>query len=451
MKTLNQRNNDWYTVLFELFNLKKKRNSWEDIGKQINLDKISLAYKEFSTIFPREGNYYDLLPERDLKFRSIMFGDLTGNSIINYTARYSIYSDEILVIHPLQNPSITNEDLSPIKKPRMWLTDFLNSLYFYLSIYKWVKEGIVKLIVNPVKHDPQTHQSIIDIAERRMQKHGDLLLNDDVLNDALKMTLDNLALYLGKYETKKIRESLAVFLKGVSKNQIRKHTKYIKENFIKINPLYQFLSFKPESEILSLKQGANLEEILLISDLTGSHIYSPTKTGNLQISTLGTKDFWTKFGKTYSQIPIRFLDNVDIEVVRKIRNEDRLAGVRVELNKLYGELENKDFNDIDEEYFIKFTDSFREEIKKAEAELGSIYDKASRSNLLGIAAIIIALPAPTTVSLLPFISASLKLIIDQIYTNNELKRKRVLNPFTVFSEIKTPKPNFLKDLRTSLL
>lgn len=456
MKTLKERNSEWYNVLFDLFKIKKNGNSWEEIGKQITLEKISLAYKAFADIFPRDVNYYNLLPEKESKFRSLMFADLTGNSIINYTTRYSLYSDEILVLHPLQNPALTNPDLSPIGNPRLWLVDFLNSLYFYLLIYDWVRSDIIQLILNPILYDsdPETRNAIYEIAEERVSKIEHLFRQKDVQKLTLKLLMDNLSITLGKMSTVKIKDSLKVIMKGESKNQIKIWSKYIKDNFERINPLSKFVNLEPGDEIQPSKQGANLEEILLISEITNSHLYSPSKISNISFQSLSDVDFWTRFAIPYSQLSLPYLNNIELNFALQIRQDEKLDGVRKELRRVSSEIEKMKIEEFNEKYFTEFMGNFKHETKIAEEKLKSIKDTAQRATLVaisvGLGALLIALPSPATVPFLPAVPTALKLLIDKIYTDKELQRAKNLNPFTIFAELKTPEPNIFKDIKNSI-
>ena len=134
MDFFDNKNKELYKFLENTFNLNKCK-AWDQVSQQISIEKIKATYKFFGSLFPRNIDYAKEFNISN-NFRTLHYGNLRGSSIIDEIIRFSLYSDEILVFHPLQNPSITAQNVDPRKNPRIWINDFLSALYFYIVLKK---------------------------------------------------------------------------------------------------------------------------------------------------------------------------------------------------------------------------------------------------------------------------------------------------------------------------
>ena len=132
--TYRELNLKFYDALNQIFQINKHK-TWADLAKEITIEKISETYKIFGEIFPVSLDRYNMLPQNDPteKLTSIFHGILDGETIIGNIARYSLYCDEIIVFHPLQNPHITQSKYNPIVNASLWKRTFINNLYFYID------------------------------------------------------------------------------------------------------------------------------------------------------------------------------------------------------------------------------------------------------------------------------------------------------------------------------
>lgn len=167
MDYFDSKNTKLYDFLNDTFQINKHRR-WEDVAKNITLEKVKKTYKFFAKLFPRNHSYFSELEGMKDSFSSIHFGTIKANRIIEEVVRFSLYSDKIIVFHPLQNPSITAQNMDPRWNPKSWLPDFLDSLYFYIVVQKWVKFGIIKLIINPYHYDFEIRDMIDKQVEQRL-------------------------------------------------------------------------------------------------------------------------------------------------------------------------------------------------------------------------------------------------------------------------------------------
>ena len=112
MSFFQQQNKKFYDFLNHEFKLKSCK-TWDDVARNVTKSNVKETYKFFAKLFPIGINYLKELEEYKSSFSSIHYATLKGNKIIDEIVRFSLYSDKIIVFHPLQNPAVTNKQMDP--------------------------------------------------------------------------------------------------------------------------------------------------------------------------------------------------------------------------------------------------------------------------------------------------------------------------------------------------
>jgi len=450
--TFNDLNLKFYDALNQIFKINKYQ-TWSELASGITLDKISETYKIYSEIFPLNLNRIDLLPKNDPKEKlSVLFhGSLDGLSIINNIARYSIYSDEIIVFHPLQNPANTSDEYNPIKNPHLWKRDFVNSLYFYIVLSKWVKSGIVHLIQNPFNYNEKDHKFFIDLAEKRVSSHENELNTPELLKEHEEIMFNKFKTALLGMPISVIENSLRKIYPNYNDNQIKFHALGIKE-LEKQLPLYvDFGSDIPNGELMINKSGANIEMVEALCKLTGSHSYTTENFVRKQLELKGSNSYWTKFGIIYSGLPLTYIDKVDTSFALRIRQEDRINGVRKVLREISSFLEQNDLDKISDDKILTINDRITTEIKKSETEWQKIYDDSTKANIASmVGTSVISLLIDPTKFIVPALNVPATIAITEYFKSRNLKSYRAKDPYSVFVDLKNKKPSFFSELRNCI-
>lgn len=452
MEYFKKQNIEFYNFLDETFGISKSKN-WNEISKNITKAKIKATYKFFSKLFPRNLNYSEFLSSEKTSFKTIHYGKLSGRNIINEVIRFSLYSDKIIVFHPLQNPSVTDHALSPIKNPKYWLPDFMEALYFYIVIQKWVKAGIVELIINPTEYDLKLRDEIDRQVEKRAQKTDKeyffQLQKDDLMVDIA----EPFALSFGHKSLEEIKEHLLKIENPKFRDfEAEEFAKVVKDFYPKINPLYKNLNIPLDSSTLvTSKGGGPLESITLISQLTNGNIYTTNKAAWYQIQQLEINELWTKINHLYSKIPLKFLDSVDTAFALSLRKKDRLVGVRKGIQDLFSSLNSTHVKELRDDQLIDLHKNFIEEIKKSEAEWNLI-KKEAKSNRVYWAGVSLGIPViANEISLLPVIAGSALWLGHSFYKEKlKLDNQRVINPMSVFVDLKNKEKGFFSELKNCI-
>jgi hypothetical protein len=446
-------NEKFYDFLNETFGINKYRK-WEDIAKNITLLKVKRTYRVFADLFPRNYPYFLELEKTRCEFSSIHYGTIKANKIIDEVVRFSLYSDKIIVFHPLQNPSVTNLKIDPRKNPKYWLPDFLDSLYFYIVIQKWVKSGIIKLIINPYEYDLDVRDNIDKKVEQRIKDSNKEQLYDIAKDSMMNNLAEQFAItYKNKSKNYIIESLLEMNNPRFTEEDANEFASKIIEAIPRRNPLYDKLGIDlGGSMLVPTKSGGPLESIIMISEKSGGNIYTPSEVVWHQIKDYGLDDFWIKVNHLYSKIPVNFLNNVDTSFALEMRLEGRLSGVRQELKKIYNELKEIKIEDFSESKIKLIQEGFFEELKKAEAEWRSIKKQAELSRKYWLTANVGVPFITNEFSILPLAIGSLAwLFMNEKSAIDKQKLFKAKNPISVYVDLKNKRENFMTELRNCII
>ena len=454
MDYFDQQNQKFYDFLDETFDLKKAKK-WDDISNTITEFKMKRTYRVFAQLFPRKFDYSTELEKSNDSFKTVHYATLKASNIINEIVRFSLYSDQILVFHPLQNPAVTNPVMNPGRNPLRWLPDFLDSLYFYIVIRKWVKAGIVKLIVNPYEYNLDIRDSIDKEVKARFEN-----LDMDLLFEKNKGIMqDHMAEQLAvAYQNKSFEFTYNSLLEmknpKFSESEAEDFAKSILAAVPRINPLYKGLRVNQSRDVIApTKGGGPLESILFVSKITKATIYTPDEGKFDQMKQFGKDDFWIKLNHLYSKIPLNFLNNVDTDFALNIRKEDRLTGVRVELKNIFSELNQTSIENFSEDKFKYLYEGFLHEVKKAESEWSIIKKEGETARKYWIGANAL-LPTVTTneMHILPLALASGLAIANSFRTQKQKQiLQRAQNPISVYVDLKNKQQGFFSQIKNCIL
>lgn len=447
------KNEYFLNFLNDLFGINKSKN-WDEIAKNVTLEKVKRTYRVFAELYPQNYDYFSELEKLKDTFSTLHYGNIKARKIIDEVVRFSLYSDKIIVFHPIQNPSITNQTLDPRKNPKLWLQDFLDSLYFYIVIQKWVKEGIVKLIVNPCFYDFKVREKLLKISYDRLNKIDKeiyIKLEEHTFHENLAEIL--YPQFKGKNKDLIIEGLLKMKQPYFSTEEAEKMSEYIIKAEDNINPLNKKLNIPISTgTINTTRGGGSLETMLLISEKSNANIYTPSQGNWRQITDLHKDDFWSKTNHLYSKLPLNFLNNVDTNFALELRKEEKLSGVRQQLKKIYSELNNVKIEDLQDKKIKELQEGFIEEVRKAEAEWLDIKKQADIARKYWFMANLGIPLVQNNISLLPIALGSMA----WLYTNEKSavekqKTQRQKNSISVFVDLKNQQPNFFTTLKNSLL
>lgn len=452
LESYQQLNLRFYDALNQIFNLKKIK-TWNELSEIITVDKISETYKIFGHLFPADLDRYSLLPKNDpkLKLTSIFHGAPDGMTIINNIARHSLYTDEIIIFHPLQNPNITSEDYDPIAKPNLWRNEFVNALYFYIVLQKWVKSGLVQIIESPFNFDFDARKKLIEQAKLRVESSESFINEPEIKSEFDEIQREKFRRSLFGSPISAIEIAVSKAFPHLLTHEIKSMAFELKAREKKL-PLYVDFGNDQNESLMVSDTGGNIEMIDAICNLTGAYSYTTQKAIRRQLELRGTNPFWTKFGNLYSGLNLTYLDKVDTSFALRIREEDRISGLRKTFRELSSFLEQTELDKISDDKILHFKDKFNKEVKRSEVEWMKIIDDSKKINISAIigAPIIGAIIDPTKI-LIPAVGIPSSIIINEYFKRRGLKYYRSKDPYSIFVDLKNSKPSFFSELKNCIL
>lgn len=447
-----EQNKIFFEFLDDMFSINKSK-SWDEISRNITTEKIKRTYRKFAELFPRNFDYSTELEKSKNDFNTIHFGDIRANKIINEIVRFSLYADKILVFHPLQNPNVTNQKIDPRKNPIKWLPDFLDALYFYIVIQKWVKEGIVKLIINPTEYDFDLRDKIDSEVRQRMKDDKDVDSNTLTKTHVQNSLAEQFAqFYPGRSEYEIVQSLLKIDSPQFNLTEAEDFAKSIFGSMNSVNPLYKKINIPLNQNMIHpIKSGGPVESMLYLSEKTRGNIYTTSEMNWQLFNDLKVDDFWTKTNWLYSKIPLNFLNNVDTNFALEIRKEERLSGVRIQLKKIFSELKDINIENLNEYKIKEMQEEFIDAVNQSDAEWNNIQFEADNYRKYWLGANV-GIPIITNeLSFIPVVMSSLLLLKtekDKVRKERLLKQK---NALTVYIDLKNQKQSFFSILKNSVI
>src|SRR5216683_3991798 len=95
-----------------------KGENWEEMRASLTEDKVREFYQVVATLWPPQTDLTPLLPKPDKTLRGLYTGDTRPQDILQNIVRYSLYTEEIIVVSPILNPNNIREENNPIAHPK---------------------------------------------------------------------------------------------------------------------------------------------------------------------------------------------------------------------------------------------------------------------------------------------------------------------------------------------
>ena len=325
-------------------------------------------------------------PDTDLKYvfsrgRSSVSGLFTGDyghdHIGNSVVRHSLYADKILLVSPFIHPYTVKPKFNPYFNPSEHRVQTLKNTHLFLAFSQWIDEGLVEFIHTPDDLDRDLKWASLERSQ--------LARNDPDLQASLEETISEL-----QRRHSNSRERSMLLLSSPDS--------YLRKMFREVNPdgttddEAEFISFiqseresdpnfletldKSENgQIYTVTSGGNVEIANLTAELSNSYLFTDLKYKWHAIEKMRSElsahsRVWSPFAKAMQGLELKFLEGVNLEVALRLRQENRLSGVRSVLQKAWkADLTENAF---DEENSIYLAQNMEDEIRNAEAEWDSI-------------------------------------------------------------------------------
>ena len=132
---------------------------------------IHLAIPEF---WPDLGDYERCVSEQAENVTAIYTGTYEPEAIFRAVSRHALYSEKIYLVDPFMDPRGMRDQYSPVIHPEEHRVNTIKYSFLWLSLYPWIKAGIVSFI-RPL-HDfvPGLYHEIHELGEEKLEAHPEL-------------------------------------------------------------------------------------------------------------------------------------------------------------------------------------------------------------------------------------------------------------------------------------
>src|SRR5258708_31203336 len=151
----------------DIFGFRRGR-SWQQFKRDIADEEIRQFFKVHGSMWGPETNWEGIMRKAgDGKLRGLDLGDIRPELILQNLIRFSLYSDQILVVDPFPNARNLKPRYNPVENPGNFKADTIKLIHFLFQIAPWIETGVVQLIPDPGEIDRALRWETIDLARAR--------------------------------------------------------------------------------------------------------------------------------------------------------------------------------------------------------------------------------------------------------------------------------------------
>jgi nucleoside phosphorylase len=310
---------------------------WSSIKRSISGNQVRSLYEVIATLWPVDTRLTNLVTASD-KLRALYVGDMQPHILARNIFRFSLYTDEILLVDPFQNPHTSSAEANPLQNPDAFKSDTLKLLLCLKEIAPWIRAGIVTLVPNPGIFDADLR--------RKVQRIAPTLLTEDMARmdeHEEREYHEWFGRILMSHPESTIVAGLRMYNPRITDRQIRECLADIRE-LQRTDPLA--LEQEQTEQFYIKRTGAGIPLSLYLCHIFDAFPYATSQGPWDALRSLESKDeeffraprgsnVWTPLTHSFHGLKFRFLDNVDTSFALGIRQEGRLAGFRDLLREIW--------------------------------------------------------------------------------------------------------------------
>lgn len=367
-----------------------KGKEWDDVRRQLSGDHVREIYRAMAWLWPPETDLESLLPQPDGTLRALYLGTARPEVILDNVCRFSLYSDEILVVNPFFNPWCVAREYNPIVHPDQFKTDTLQLALFMILLDPWIRSGIVQLIPDPGDFDYSLRIRTWELAKER--RKGWSPTEQDI--EELEVTAkQDFARWLWRLPKGFQVETMRKAVPGITDKEIEETLQHIDELRRKDPLALDQSNEESGGELQIFRTGANLEMGMYIAQATGAFPYSNLRPRWQELLAVAQRfsdgtDVWTPLTHAFQRLDFGFLDHVDPRFAHSLRQEGRLEPFRGFLRKVWASVNTVSDPSRIDSAARDFVDELHEQHARAQAEWDRIdQDLLRRAGAAGAGAV----------------------------------------------------------------
>lgn len=375
-RSIKERNIILLNAILDIFGFKRGK-SWNDVRKEMSDNQVRELYRVVGWLWPTNTDIISLLPKPRSNLRGLYIGETKPDldAILQNIVRYSLYSDELLVVNPFMNPRTIAPDYNPIIHPELYKQDTLEMIAFVFRLASWVESGIVSMIPNPADFDYELRKTTWEMAEKRW-KEQKLDLTPETRAELKPKGIQILQKSMYRLPKDKLEISIKRALPDLSNEKLQEMIDYVQESR-RNDPMIIDQELPDSGELYIMRNGANLELGLYIGQLTGSYLYTDMHEQWREIlssaqSSPSEGEVWSPLTKSFQQLEFKFLNNIDPKFAFGLKEEGRLEKFRGFLRKVWIEIAGNPSYEHANKFARQFAEELQEEYGKTKEEWAQI-------------------------------------------------------------------------------
>jgi hypothetical protein len=368
-KTLHEKNTALLGAMVDIFGINRP---WEKVKDGMSDARIREFYTFIADLWPLDTDPQSILPEPSSSLRALYLGENEPEVMVENVFRFCLYSDQILMVNPFDNPNVMAEQYNPIHHPGEWRIQTLRLVFHLVLLSPWIAAGLVILIPDPGDFNRALRVRTWDLASERLKnnKPGKGDIDESIIKHRARETF---LMSPRDYLERMTRETNP----GISDEEVRRVVDSIETERAN-NPLLpnQTLDKMPGQYTVG-RMGANLEMGMYICHATGAFPYTNVKFRWKEIlgarQDLGaTAQVWSPLTNAFQKLDFKFLDHVDSKFACSIRQDGRLEGLRSYLRKLWNAVGGNPDPASSETLARDFSDELTQSFNEAKSEWDAI-------------------------------------------------------------------------------
>jgi hypothetical protein len=336
--TLREKNIALIEAVHGIFDLGRP---WDKVKTSISASQIREFYEFIAALWPPSTKLIEMFPPADSNLRALYLGEYEPELMVQNVFRFTLYTDQIVLINPFENPDIMADEFNPILHPAEWKHETLKTVFHLMMLAPWIDRGFVTLIPNPGDFDPVLRKRTWGLAEQRLKNNPPQ--PEDIDASFMKKRAQRMFLTAPReYVERQARE----LYPNMQANEIREFADYWEAERAKDPFLTGETIDKMPAQMMTTRTGANLEMGMYICQAMGAFPYTNFRFRWNEI--LGarqqfdsTMEVWSPLTNAFQQLQFQFLDRVDPNFAYSMRQDGRLEGFRSFLRKIWNAVDGQ--------------------------------------------------------------------------------------------------------------
>src|SRR6266849_1176844 len=352
----------------EIFGLER---DWNKVKEGMTDAKIREFYRHIAELWPIDTDQRITLPAPSSTLRALYLGENEPELMLENVFRFCLYSDQILLVNPFDNPNLMADKFNPILHPGEWRVQTLRVVFHLMLLAPWIDAGLVVLIPDPGDFNRQLRVKTWNLAAGRLK--GWKPSDQDMEHALIRERTQNMFLMAPRdYLERMARESNP----GISDDDVRRTVDYMEQQRANHPLLPNDTLDKMPGQFTASRMGANLEMGMYICHATGAFPYTNVKFRWDEILKAQDLDnnaqVWSPLTRAFQQLRFKFLNKVDSSFACSLRKDGRLEGFRSYLRKVWRAVEGGIDPSKAEGVARDFSDELTQAYSEAQAEWSGI-------------------------------------------------------------------------------